>query len=223
MLFGTATSHCPLLYFAVGQSSTGFHRAHCPIHFAASTHFAGSLSLREKTSLKNGSCKVSVIMDYRVRIRQQPTKGKPCGLDGIPKYSYLYPGLVIALEYPTPQPKYSMINTRIVLQQKMFVCIVSLLQHDSQHDISCISPYGLKLPKALNEYRETLKISALAGECTSAGIVLNDPEDGLAKIFFTFPDLSSRIIGTYQLKCIVVDIQQYILNSFIGILFHRRY
>ena len=82
---------------------------------------------------------------------------------------------------------------------------------NTQQDISAITPYGLKLPKALNNHRESLEISVLAGERTSSGIVLNDPEDGFPKIFFVFPNLCLRIIGTYQLKCTVVDIEKQVL------------
>ena len=110
----------------------------------------------------------------------------------------------------TTNHKQGIDGNRNVLLQKQFVCQVSLYQ---DKDISCLSPYGLKLPKSLNNYREQLKISPLAGETTSSGVVLNDPEDGKPRIYFTFPDLSSRIIGTFQLKIIVVDLESLVYNE----------
>ena len=52
-------------------------------------------------------------------------------------------------------------------------------------------------------------LHVLAGERISPPIILHDPEDGLPKLFFVFPDLGVRITGKFVLQCRIVNLQKY--------------
>jgi hypothetical protein len=79
---------------------------------------------------------------------------------------------------------------------------VSLYHGYEERDIGAFDPRNLKLPAGLRTQQQIgLQLSPLAGQCTHAGVVLNDPVDGKPRLFFVFPTLSVRIIGTYRFKC----------------------
>jgi hypothetical protein len=141
-------------------------------------------------------------------LRQEPLKGKACGIDGIPTLSYLYPGLVLLLEQDKSHSNSS--NTRKNLEALNYVCSVSLSESSANNiDICACDANHVKVPKSLRHLRGKLFVSPLAGQRVSTGTILNDPVDGIPKLFFIFPDLSVRIVGEFKLKCSLMNLDKY--------------
>jgi hypothetical protein len=143
-------------------------------------------------------------------LRQEPLKGKACGIDGIPTLSYLYPGLVLLLEQDKSHTTKSNATERKQLEALKFVCCVSLIDPSLDNgDICACDANHVKVPKSLRHLRGNLFVSPLAGQRVSTGTILNDPVDGMPKLFFIFPDLSVRIVGEFKLKCSLMNLDKY--------------
>jgi hypothetical protein len=85
-----------------------------------------------------------------------------------------------------------------------------LIDGDTEEDLAIIegSDRRTRRDKAGNTATIGAFLCTLSGQQCCTGMILNDPEDGLPKLFFVFQDLSVRVLGTYRLKCHVVDMKK---------------
>jgi hypothetical protein len=83
------------------------------------------------------------------------------------------------------------------LERQSFVCHLSLFDSDTEEDRTII-----------RKSDDTQLFQNLVGQRVSSGTILSDPEDGIKKLFFLFPDLSIRIIGEYRFVCNLINLSR---------------
>jgi hypothetical protein len=122
--------------------------------------------------------------------------------------------LVIQLETQEEKSRLQIDNCRQYLESLAIVCHVVLLEEDAPSVLGFIAGNGRRTRRdkkgrvaATSEHMNTM-----AGQRTCGGTILIDPEDGLPKLFFVFPDLSVKVLGRYRLQCFVFDMQSYFLT-----------
>ncbi|KAJ3274682.1 hypothetical protein HDV01_002204 [Terramyces sp. JEL0728] len=133
-------------------------------------------------------------MDYKIFIRQEPKMCRCCEtkeLDFID--SCIDPMLILEIRFLQDQ-------TEQQLKSKQFICNISLLTVDHK-------PAGAIVEDPDIVGNENTYLHNLIGERTVSATILNDPNDGKAKLFFVFNCLGIREKGFYRFKCHVVDIE----------------
>ena len=75
-------------------------------------------------------------------------------------------------------------------ENQMIVCHARLISANDGSDCSVVQ---------VGEGERCKLYCTLKGHRDVMGTILNDPFDGLPKLFFLFPDLSVRIAGRYQI------------------------
>jgi hypothetical protein len=94
----------------------------------------------------------------------------------------------------------------------VIVCSLSLIDSDTTDDRNVV-----QRPKRKNAVPGTGINSKgdyylnLIGTKASTAAALHDPEDKQQKYFAVFHDLRIRVSGLYRIKCIVCDIQKYVV------------
>ena len=138
--------------------------------------------------------------EFEFSIRQEPMKGKICGMEEMPNRSYLYPGLVIQLNSEHSKPYLDSLN---------LVCHVSLVDGFTQAQVGVLRSTEARM--ACNPADSYL--TTMAGKTTVSPTILIDPEDGHPRIFFVFRDLCIKMRGHYQLVCHVVNMDRYTTSN----------
>jgi hypothetical protein len=83
------------------------------------------------------------------------------------------------------------------LERESFVCHISLFDSDTDEDRTTI-----------RKSDDTQLFQNLVGQRVSSGTILSDPDDGIKKLFFIYPDLSIRVIGEYRFLCYLVNLSR---------------
>ncbi|KAJ3323713.1 hypothetical protein HDV06_001443 [Boothiomyces sp. JEL0866] len=126
--------------------------------------------------------------DFSAIIRQQPSRGRMCGLGDTVSRRMLDPPLIIQLLLPQPAKNY---------QPFEFICNTTILDaEDGTHNgLICFS-------KTIGHKTLSTSIkSVLLGQTVTTGVLLNDMKSNELQIFFVFPELAVRIQGDFKLCC----------------------
>jgi hypothetical protein len=134
---------------------------------------------------------------FSLKIRQEPLHARSCLFGILPPKSLVYcffycryPGLVLQLDTIDIKQE--------TVELESFVCQLSLVDNETYEDRTTVRKSDEKQP-----YQN------LVGQRISTGIVLCDPDDGVKKLFFIYPDLAVRIIGEYRLQCQLMQLSRY--------------
>ncbi|KAJ3326139.1 hypothetical protein HDV06_000015 [Boothiomyces sp. JEL0866] len=120
-------------------------------------------------------------------VRQSPFKGREAGLKKPYIQSYLYPSLILQLEF-------NFSTTLEQLQKYNFVCSLSIYTPDKQEMVSTIQN---------TFYSRTPYTQNFTGTIVKPGKVLLDLVDKKPKIFFLFDDLNIKL-RNYNFICHLV-------------------
>ena len=154
-------------------------------------------------SLKQG-CDV----DYTVSIRQEPIRGRMCGLGDTVARRMLDPPFIVQMDF-TNKDLFSEVEIHsVVLRFLCFVTIHSVLADGSIKDAGVLvtnPSRSLMYNRSHSQYLQTL-----LGQRAVSPLYLDDISLGKKKFFFVFSDLAIRIQGDYVLKCQVIDLYKYV-------------
>ncbi|KAJ3326138.1 hypothetical protein HDV06_000014 [Boothiomyces sp. JEL0866] len=129
--------------------------------------------------------------NIRLVVRQVPFRGREAGLKQPYLKSFLYPPLVVQVEFDEPQ-------TKDTLNSYSFACTLVLLPADKSQILSTLqNSYYCKSPFTAN----------ISGELTTAGRVLIDPKDKKPQIFFMFNDIDIKTEGEYVFRCVLTNLE----------------
>ncbi|KAJ3315582.1 hypothetical protein HDV04_001996 [Boothiomyces sp. JEL0838] len=127
----------------------------------------------------------------KLTVRQVPSKGREAGLKQPYLKSFLYPPLVVQIEFDEPQ-------TKDMLETFSFTLTLVLLSADKKQIHSTLqNSYYCKFPFTAN----------VSGELTTAGRVLIDPKDKKPQIFFMFNDIDIKTEGEYVFRCLLSNLK----------------
>lgn len=163
--------------------------------------------------------KMNLISEYRIITRQEPDRGRMCGLGDSVSRRMLDPPLVLQVVFATPLSK-----EQLYAKSMQLLCSVHLLEslapevEDDAGDtdqISCATLFQTSIKSHARPQADKSCIPVLLGTTCINANVLNDL-DGTQQMFFVFCDLAVRLQGHFQLSWTVVDM--YDCGSYIGIL-----
>jgi Velvet factor len=129
---------------------------------------------------------------YKASIRQEPQRGRMCGLGEQVSRRMLDPPLILEISFEGRQPS----------DTEMRNLAVSLTCHVSLKSICNDDQSVVMLGK------KSL-LPTLLGTTSVPAAVLKDVLDSKSKLFFVFHDLGIRLQGEFILECKTVDMARY--------------
>jgi hypothetical protein len=99
------------------------------------------------------------------------------------------------------------------LEKLQLICHVLLLDANTNDIQTTINTLGAKKMRNRNGIEEQLDSATtnMSGQKTATPLFLCDPLEQQEKLFFVFHDLCIRVKGEYKLKCIIMDMNRYLL------------
>jgi hypothetical protein len=135
---------------------------------------------------------------YHVKIRQEPTRGRMCGLGDAVSRRMLDPPLILQIDYDSIDNNSSSKLSNLATQ---LVCHVNIKAANDDTNMSFLALAGIPDPIPPEQL-----IRTMLGQSTTAAQMLRDV-DGSKKLFFVFPDLAIRIQGEYRIECHIMNIK----------------
>jgi hypothetical protein len=130
--------------------------------------------------------------NYKATIRQEPQRGRMCGLGEQVSRRMLDPPLILEISFEGRQPS----DTEMRNLAGTLTCHVTLKSVEN-NDQSVVMLDG----KAL--------LPTLLGTTSVPAAVLKDVSDSKSKLFFVFHDLGIRLQGQFILECKTVDMARF--------------
>ena len=148
--------------------------------------------------------------DFSVSIRQEPIRGRMCGLGDTVARRMLDPPLIIQFDF---NEKKFFTDHQIKAIFLRYLCYVTIhscnILDESVMDASILIPNPIRsLSRGHSPYLNTL-----LGQRVISPLYLNDFADGENRFFFVFSDLAIRIQGDFILKCYIIDVAEYVLSK----------
>lgn len=125
---------------------------------------------------------------YKATIRQEPQRGRMCGLGEQVSRRMLDPPLILEIAFDGKQPT----DTEMQNLAVSLTCHVTL--KSVENDDQSVVMLGKKS-----------LLPTLLGSTSVPATVLKDVSDSKSKLFFVFHDLGIRLQGKFILECKTVD------------------
>lgn len=162
-----------------------------------------------KRIFKGSANKMIPSHDFRIILRQEPDRGRMCGLGDSVSRRMLDPPLVLQVIFTNKQLSKDQLYTRSM----QLLCSVHLMESmvpeqddtDDTDQISCATLVQSSIKTAAAKaHHDKSCIPVLLGTTCINATILNDL-DGTPAMFFVFHDLAVRLQGHFQLSWTVLD------------------
>jgi hypothetical protein len=149
-----------------------------------------------------------MMMDFRVSIRQEPIRGRMCGLGGNVARRMLDPPLIVQLDFEERR-EFTEAEVATVALRFLSHVTIQAVCGDSNSSVKDAHILITKSSRITAKNIQSQYLSTLLGQRVVSSVYLEDCNDGKKRFFFVFADLAIRIQGIYTLTCNVVNIVRF--------------